>query len=398
MDENAKIWKYLEQYQEKNGLPVFVNRMDFLWALGKELIKNEHIGTIDEYKYFGQQQLKAPYNQSGYIFLVDSELLGNNIIYLTVSGSRAYGTETTDSDYDLRGGFIENTRSLLSLEQKQEEFIDSGTDTCIYSFKKWMKLLASCNPNVIEMLGTRAEDVIYMTDIGKQIRDNRHLFLSKRAFSTFAGYATQQLRRLQNALARDSYPQSEKERHILKSINMDILTSSKPFNAYLLDEEQTNNNGSVFDVTLDVQPTENGEFEQEIFLDGTMKHIPLREFLKLNSKMANTIKNYGLLTQRNKKKDEAHLNKHAMHLIRLYYMGIDILRNQEIVTYREKEHDLLMSIRNGEMALEKVFELQERLEKDMFDAFENTKLPATPDMAAINDLIVGIYEKFLIKR
>jgi hypothetical protein len=57
-----------------------------------------------------------------------------------------------------------------------------------------------------------------------------------------------------------------------------------------------------------------------------------------------------------------------------------------------------MSIRNGEMALEKVFELQERLEKDMFDAFENTKLPATPDMAAINDLIVGIYEKFLIKR
>ena len=67
----------------------------------------------------------------------------------------------------------------------------------------------------------------------------------------------------------------------------------------------------------------------------------------------------------------------------------DILKKQEIITYREKEHDLLMTIRQGEMKFEKIFELQKKLEIDMFDALENTKLPAQPHMTAINDFLIG---------
>ena len=48
--------------------------------------------------------------------------------------------------------------------------------------------------------------------------DNRKLFLSKRAINSFGGYADAQLRRLQNALARDSFPQNEKEQHIFNSV------------------------------------------------------------------------------------------------------------------------------------------------------------------------------------
>ena len=40
-----------------------------------------------------------------------------------------------------------------------------------------------------------------------------------------------------------------------------------------------------------------------------------------------------------------HLNKHAMHLIRLFMMAIDILEKEEIITYRKDEHELLMKIR-----------------------------------------------------
>lgn len=38
------------------------------------------------------------------------------------------------------------------------------------------------------------------------------------------------------------------------------------------------------------------------------------------------------------------LGKHMAHLIRLYMMCIDILEKEEIITCRDKEHDLLMSI------------------------------------------------------
>ena len=395
MDEKevAKIFDYLSQFSEMNGIPVFANRWDITYELGKELIKNKYVEKTSKYKYWGQQHLDAPCNAPQYKFLVDNELLGNNIFYITRGGSHAYGTNISESDYDIRGGYLENPRCLFSIEKQREEFVDTETDTCLYSFRKFIKLMVYCNPNTIELLGTRPEDVIYTNYIGEMLRENYRLFLSQRVFYTFSSYATQQLRRLQNALARDSYPQPEKERHILKTVTMDMLTSGKTFNAYLLDKRQTNNNGSVFDIALDVQPTQNGEFEQEIFIEGTMKHLPLREYINLNSKLANTIKNYGLLTHRSKKKDETHLNKHAMHLIRLYFMGIDILKKQEIITYREKEHDLLMTIRQGEMKFEKIFELQKKLEIDMFDALENTKLPAQPNMTAINDFLMSIYKK-----
>ena len=56
------------------------------------------------------------------------------------------------------------------------------------------------------------------TDIGREMIENRKLFLSKRAVNSFGGYATQQLRRLENALARDKLPQARKEEHILNSM------------------------------------------------------------------------------------------------------------------------------------------------------------------------------------
>lgn len=333
------------------------------------------------------------FSSCDYSFLDNEPSLGKNIFYLTLGGSRSYGTNLPDSDYDLRGGYIENVRSIFALEEQKEEYVDINTDTVLYGLRKLVKLLDSCNPNVIEILGTRDEDIVYIDDVGKVLRDNRHKFLSKRAFYTFSGYATQQLRRLQNALARDKYSPVEKEAHILKSVKVDILTSGKPFNAYMLDKGQANMNDSRFDISLDILPSNNDEFEQEIFIGGTMSHLPLREYIKLNSKLANTIKNYGILTQRNKKKDDNHLNKHAMHLVRLYFMGIDILRECEIVTYREKEHDLLMSIRHGEIGFDKVFEMQEKLEKEMDKAMSESKLPERADMESINDILMYIYRK-----
>lgn len=52
-----------------------------------------------------------------------------------------------------------------------------------------------------------------MSDLGKELIENQQLFLSKKAIKSFGGYASAQLRRLQNAIARDSLPQTEKEKH-----------------------------------------------------------------------------------------------------------------------------------------------------------------------------------------
>jgi hypothetical protein len=107
------------------------------------------------------------------------------------------------------------------------------------------------------------------------------------------------------------------------------------------------------------------------------------------------------MNHRNNKKDEDHLDKHAMHLIRLFYMCIDILEKQQIITYREKEHDLFMSIRRGAFRLpdgsysDAFFDLRNEMEKRFLYAQKHTELPVEPDMKMLNEFKMDVNKKII---
>lgn len=100
-----------------------------------------------------------------------------------------------------------------------------------------------------------------------------------------------------------------------------------------------------------------------------------------------------------KKKDEIHLNKHAMHLIRLFMMAIDILEKEEINTYRINEQNLLLNIRNGKYQKadgtfnHEFYELLSDYEKRLDYASNNTNLPEEPDMTAVEKFVMSINER-----
>ena len=100
------------------------------------------------------------------------------------------------------------------------------------------------------------------------------------------------------------------------------------------------------------------------------------------------ISTYDKLNHRNHKKDDNHLNKHAMHLIRLYLMCLDILENGDIVTYREKDLDLLMSIRKGDYQNEDGTYRQEFF--DMVNEFEKPSLPDHPNMKQVEEFVIDV--------
>lgn len=156
-------------------------------------------------------------NSPQYDFLRTHERLGNRIILLGLGGSHAYGTSNPNSDIDFRGITLHMPSDLLGLTSF-EQYEDAHTDTVIYGFNKMVKLLLECNPNTCEILGLDEEQCLIKTSLGQELIDNKDLFLSKRAIKSFGGYASAQLRRLQNAVARDSMPQPEREQHILKSV------------------------------------------------------------------------------------------------------------------------------------------------------------------------------------
>lgn len=158
------------------------------------------------------------------------------------------------------------------------------------------------NPNIIELFGTKDDHLFICNKYGKLLRDNVNLFLSKKVIHSFGGYAKAQLRRLQNALARDSYPQSEKEKHILNSIKNQMVSFEDRY------KEITNDN-----INLYIDKSEKIDLDSEIFINVNLKNYPLRDFKNIYSEMSNIVKDYEKLNHRNSKKDELHLNKHALH-------------------------------------------------------------------------------------
>lgn len=321
-------------------------------------------------------------NKDEYKFIHSNKKLGDNIIYLTLSGSIGYGTNLDNSDIDLRGITIERKENIYGF-QSFEQFEDAETDTVIYGLKKFVSLALKGNPNILELLGTKDEHIIYMNKYGELLRKNRELFLSKKVIYTFGNYATAQLRRLQNALARDQYPQEEKEKHLLNTINNQMNHFSSNYTEF--------SKGSI---KLYIDKSDKKEIESEILMDINIDKYPLRDFISIYSEMSNIIRDYDKLNNRNRKKDESKLLKHAMHLIRLLIMGTEILETHEINTYREKEHDLLIDIRKGKYSYDELFKLVELYDFGFKEAAVNTTLPKEPDEGQVEELLISLYEEY----
>ena len=330
------------------------------------------------------EQIKEMVNGSAYDFLRTNEHLGRKIIFLTLGGSYSYGTNVETSDVDVRGCALNSESDLLGLTSF-EQVVNTQTDTTIYAFNKLVSLLLNCNPNTIEMLGCKPEHYFYISDIGREMIANRKMFLSKRAVHSFGGYANQQLRRLENALARDRLSQARREEHILNSMKGAVKSFESRETRVL--------NCSRFRYT-DESPRE--DLDREIFADIQLKKYPVREFNSVINDLTNVIGTYEKLNHRNHKKDDEHLNKHAMHLIRLYLLCLDILEKEDIVTYRGDDLPLLMSIRKGDYQLEdgtyrpEFFEMVSDFEKRLNYAKQNTSLPDNPDMKKVEEFVMSV--------
>lgn len=312
-----------------------------------------------------------------YDFLRQVPRLAGRIILLGLGGSYAYGTNNENSDIDFRGITLNLPSDLIGLTEF-EQYEDKNTDTVIYSFNKIIKLLLNCNPNTIEILGLDEDQYLIKTPVGQELLDNKGLFLSKLAAKSFGGYADAQLRRLQNAVARDHMPQAERECHIYRSVQ------------HAMDDfKRKNERIAAGKAEIYIAPSDRTELETEIFLDVEYKHLPLRDYEDMLGTMNSVVRDYDRIGKRNKKKDDNHLNKHAMHLIRLFMMAVDILEKGEIKTHRVEEHDLLQSIRRGDFQKEdgsfsaEFYKILSDYEKRLEEAVKKTKLPEKPDMGAV---------------
>lgn len=330
-------------------------------------------------------QIKNEIVTPKYHFLNTNPFLAGNTMLIGLGGSHAYGTDTPESDLDIRGVAHNSSEYILS-GRDFEQVVDVPTDTTIYSFDKMIKLLCSNNPNTLEIMGLKPEHYLYVSSLGDELLKNKKMFLSKVCIHSFGGYATDQLRRMENKAASKAVQEKQQE-NIMKSIQNamhDFRTRHYEFPEdgikLYLDKSIKNPN------------------EQEIFMDISLKHYPLTDHYGIYSEMNQVIKDYKKgNNHRNTNAINRHkLGKHMMHLVRLYLMCFDILEREEIITYRENDLPLLTSIRRGdfldsnEQPTPEFYEMLADLEKRFDYAKKNTSLPDKVDMNKVYEFTAYI--------
>ncbi len=335
-------------------------------------------------------EIKKTLNKEEYNFLRSDEHLGDNIILLGVGGSHAYGCETPESDIDIRGIALNSKREIL-LSEDFDQVTDLPTDTVVYSLNKMINLLSESNPNTIEILGLKPEHYLHLTDIGEELLANKKMFLSKVCIPKFLGYAEGQMRRLENKSAR-KLSQEEFEKHILKTVKNAEYEFKRKY--YPLGE------GNI-KLYIDEAVTEG--YNVEIFMDvDGFKHYPLRDALGMWNEAKAIVSSFNKNSKRNEyAASHDKLGKHMSTILMLYMKGIDILEKEDVITYREKEHDLIMDIRKGKyldsnsQPIPEFYEIVNDYAKRFEYAKENTSLPDFPDYKKIKDFKAYAFEKIV---
>ena len=124
--------------------------------------------------------------------LITERSPGSKPIFLVIRGSHAYGTNIETSDTDYAGVFIQSLDDILGNKYKQQVNDDSN-DTVIYELRRFLELLVSNNPTVLELLNTPEECIIYKDPIFDLILENKDQFITKGCRNSFSGYAIQQI-------------------------------------------------------------------------------------------------------------------------------------------------------------------------------------------------------------
>lgn len=126
----------------------------------------------------------------------------DNLLFLHIGGSRLYGINKPDSDYDVRGVFLapmDYWVGMKTVEQVTFKTEDKNYDFVLYDFRKWLRLTINCNPNVIETLFVDNDNpnVIYNSEIWRDfIKPEVLKFVNQSAYSGYNGYAYSQIQKM----------------------------------------------------------------------------------------------------------------------------------------------------------------------------------------------------------
>jgi len=339
------------------------------------------------------------------------KLVQDNLIVKHYAGSMAYGTNIATSDTDFRGIFCGdpiNVRTPFFVVRECEDQLEE--DTKFYELSHFMKLCLDCNPNIIETLWVDDSDIVIRTPAYDLLRANRAKLLSSKVAFTFSGYAIAQLKRIKGHNKHINKPQPEmppQPKNFLKVIQwfgseknlnpiIDIYNEHHrlvPFGNDMYgvfpapDYRLWNNIGTL---NTEFQPEERERYTGPLMLVKWNRQeykVAKEEHRKYWEWKNNRNDARGELEEQ-----FGYDTKHAMHLVRLLRMGVEILRHHDVIVKRPDAAELL-EIRNGAWSYDELLEYSTDMDIKIREVwYNNTSLPKKPNIKFAANLLMDLQD------
>lgn len=140
--------------------------------------------------------------------------LFDRVIYRCVVGSRAFGLDTEDSDYDRRGIYLPPADLQWSLYGLPEQLENDQRQEAYWELQKFLIMALKGNPNILECLYTPL--VEHKTPLAEELLALRSIFLSKVVYQTYNGYVMSQFKRMQAHLRNHGEIKPKHVMHLIR--------------------------------------------------------------------------------------------------------------------------------------------------------------------------------------
>ncbi len=152
------------------------------------------------------------------------------IILECISGSRAYGLATPTSDTDIKGVFLLPKEMYYGLDYTPQ-VSNPSNDIVYYEFGRYMELLALNNPNILELLNTPKESILYKHPFLEEIKSE--LILSKLCKNTFGKFALSQIKKAKGLNKKIVNPIGKERKDILSFCYINYENGAIPLVKFL---------------------------------------------------------------------------------------------------------------------------------------------------------------------
>ena len=337
------------------------------------------------------------------------------IVLECISGSKAYGLDTARSDTDIKGVFILPKKIYYGLNYIEQ--IDNETnDIVFYELGRFMELLSYNNPNILELLNTPKEAIIYKHPFLEEIKTDR--ILSKLCKDTFGKFAFSQIKKAKGLKKKIGNPMSKSRNTVLSYCYVNYSKGAIPLLSYLeLKNWKQENCGLIsiphmkdmYGLYYNESAGYNGIIRSEEANDVCLSSVP-KEFepetlLYFNkdgySRYCKDYKEYWQwVSERNEERYENTKDhgknydaKNMMHVFRLLEMACEIGMEGK-VNLKRPNREYLLEIKSGKFEYAELLVKAEKMLLELNRAFSDSLLPDTPDVEYINELTYTLREKF----